>query len=202
MATAKLAVVSAGLSVPSSTRLLADRLADATTTALRGHGVQPDVQVVELREHARDLADHLVTGFPNAALRPVVDAVVGADGLIAVTPIFAASYSGLFKTFFDVLGEDALAGKPVLLGATAGTARHSLALDHALRPLFAHLRAVAVPTGVLAAADDWGDQGLATRIERAGGELAGLVAGRAAAAPADPFADVVPFETLLRANAT
>jgi len=202
MATAKLAVVSAGLSVPSSTRLLADRLADATATALRGHGVPSDVQVVELRERARDLADHLVTGFPNAALRPVIDAVVGADGLIAVTPIFAASYSGLFKTFFDVLDEDALAGKPVLLGATAGTARHSLALDHALRPLFAHLRAVAVPTGVLAAADDWGDQGLAARIERAGGELADLVAGRAAAAPADPFADVVPFEALLRANGT
>ena len=115
-----------------------------------------------------------------------------------MTPVFSASYSGLFKTFFDVLEEDALAGKPVLLGATAGTARHSLALDHALRPLFAHLRAVAVPTGVLAAADDWGDQGLATRIERAGGELADLVAGRAAATPADPFADVVPFEALLR----
>jgi len=202
MRKATLAVVSAGLSVPSSTRLLADRLAAATAAALRGHGIDAEIQVVELREHARDLADHLVTGFPNAALRPVIDAVVGADGLIAVTPIFAASYSGLFKTFFDVLEEDALAGKPVLLGATAGTARHSLALDYALRPLFAHLRAVAVATGVLAAADDWGDQGLATRIERAGGELAGLVAGRAAAAPADPFADVVPFETLLRANAT
>ena len=198
MTTRTLAVVSAGLSTPSSTRLLADRLTAATVEALRERGVETTVEVVELREHARDLADHLVTGFPNAALRPVVDAVVGADGLIAVTPIFAASYSGLFKTFFDVLEEDALAGKPVLLAATAGTARHSLALDHALRPLFAHLRAVAVPTGVLAAADDWGDQGLAARIERAGGELADLVAGRAAAAPADPFADVVPFEALLR----
>ena len=139
------------------------------------------MQVVELREHARDLADHLVTGFPNASLRPAIDAVTGADGLIAVTPIFAASYSGLFKTFFDVLEEDALAGKPVLLGATAGTARHSLALDHALRPLFAHLRAVAVPTGVLAAADDWAAAtrrpDLAARIERAAGELADLVAG-------------------------
>ena len=153
---------------------------------------------MELREHARDLADHLVTGFPNADLRPALDAVTGADGLIAVTPIFAASYSGLFKMFFDVVDEGALAGKPVLLGATAGTARHSLALDHALRPLFAHLRAIAVPTGVLAAAGDWGEQGLADRIARAGRELADLVAGRAATAPADPFADVVPFEAMLR----
>ena len=156
MRTATLAVVSAGLSVPSSTRLLADRLAAATAAALRGHGIEPEIRVVELREHARDLADHLVTGFPNANLRPAIDTVTGADGLIAVTPIFAASYSGLFKTFFDVIDEDALAGKPVLLGATAGTARHSLALDHALRPLFAHLRTIAVPTGVLAAAEDWG----------------------------------------------
>jgi FMN reductase len=198
MRTATIAVVSAGLSVPSSTRLLADRLVAATATALRGHGVEAQVQVVELREHARDLADHLVTGFPNAELRPALDAVTGADGLIAVTPIFAASYSGLFKTFFDVLDEGALRGKPVLLGATAGTARHSLALDHALRPLFAHLRAVAVPTAVLAASDDWGERGLAERIERAGDELAELVAGRPAAAPADPFADVVPFEAMLR----
>ncbi len=200
MRTATLAVVSAGLSVPSSTRLLADRLATATTTALRGQGIEPQLQVVELREHARDLADHLVTGFPNADLRPALDAVTGADGLIAITPIFAASYSGLFKTFFDVVEEGALAGKPVLLGATAGTARHSLALDYALRPLFAHLRAIASPTGVLAATEDWGstDSGLTQRIERAGSELADLVAGRAATAPADPFADVVPFEALLR----
>jgi FMN reductase len=198
--TATVAVVSAGLSVPSSTRLLADRLAAATATALRDHGIEPQLRVVELREHARDLADHLVTGFPNADLRPALDAVVGADALIAVTPIFAASYSGLFKTFFDVVDEGALAGKPVLLGATAGTARHSLALDHALRPLFAHLRAIAVPTGVLAATEDWGstDSGLAQRIERAGRELADLVAGRPAEAPSDPFADVVPFEALLR----
>ena len=204
MATAKLAVVSAGLSVPSSTRLLADRLADATTTALRGHGVQPDVQVVELREHARDLADHLVTGFANASLQTAVDTVGGADGLIAVTPIFSASFSGLFKTFFDVLDKDALTGKPVLLAATAGTARHSLALDHALRPLFAYLRAVAVPTGVFAASEDWAggggvDSALADRIERAAGELADLVTGRPAGArPVDPFADPTPFEELLR----
>jgi FMN reductase len=134
-----------------------------------------------------------------------METVSGADALIAVTPIFSASYSGLFKTFFDVLDKDALAGKPVLMGATAGTARHSLALEHALRPLFAYLRAVAVPTAVFAAAEDWAgsagaDRALADRIERAAGELAGLVAGRAATAgPADPFADpTTSFEDLLR----
>ena len=185
MTTRTLAVVSAGLSVPSSTRLLADRLTAATVEALRQRGDDATVEVVELREHARDLADNLVTGFANAPLRTAVETVTGADGLIAVTPIFSASYSGLFKTFFDVLDKEALVGKPVLLGATAGTARHSLALEHAVRPLFTYLRAVTVPTGVFAASEDWAagggiDRALAGRIDRAAGELADLVTGRPA----------------------
>jgi FMN reductase len=204
MTTRTLAVVSAGLSTPSSTRLLADRLAAATVEALRARGEDATVEVVELREHARDLADHLVTGFANEPLRAAIDTVVGADALIAVTPVFSASYSGLFKTFFDVVDKDALTGQPVLLGATAGTARHSLVVEHAMRPLFAYLRAVAVPTGVFAAPEDWAggqgvDRALATRIGRAAGELADLVTCRPAQRrPADPFADVPSFEELLR----
>ena len=208
MSTRTLAVVSGGLGTPSSTRLLADRLTADTVEALRARGEDTTVEVVELRAHARDLADNLVTGFPNQALRTAVDTVTGADGLIAVTPNFSASYSGLFKTFFDVLDTDALVGRPVLLGATAGTARHSLALEHAVRPLFSYLRAVTVPTAVFAASEDWAggnrsDRGLADRIERAGNELADLVAGLGwvgygRAAPADPFADPTPFEELLR----
>ena len=208
MTTRTLAVVSAGLTTPSSTRLLADRLAEATTAALRERDVDVHVELVELREHARDLADHLVTGFPNATLRPALDTIAGADGLVAVTPIFSASYSGLFKTLFDVLDRDALDGTPVLLGATGGTPRHALALEHAMRPLFAYLHAVVAPTAVFAAAADWGagvdasrgdaSRALGERIERAAGELADLVAGRPAARRADPFDDPTPFETLLR----
>jgi FMN reductase len=117
--------------------------------------------------------------------------------------VFSASYSGLFKTFFDVLDKDALIGTPVLLGATAGTARHSLAVEFAMRPLFAYLRAVPVPTGVFAATEDWAgggtDAALAGRVDRAAGELADLVAGRPAnARPADPFAGTPSFEELLR----
>ena len=198
-----LAVVTAGLSQPSSTRLLADRLAAATEHALRDLGVSTDVQFVELREVAHDLTDNLLTGFPSPDLGAAIDTVVRADGLIAVSPIFTASYSGLFKTFFDVLDKEALVDKPVLVAATAGTARHSLALDHALRPLFAYLRASVVPTGVFAAAEDWGTGGEATsralgeRIERAGGELARAVAAREQQAPADPYGTPTPFEQLL-----
>ena len=204
MSTRTLAVVSAGLSLPSSTRLLADRLTAATVEALRDRGIEVTVEVVELREHARDLADNLVTGFPNTSLRAAVETVTGADGVIAVSPIFSASYSGLFKTFVDVLDKEALTGTPVLIGATAGTARHSLALEHAMRPLFAYLRAVVVPTAVFAAAEDWAgagdgtDRALADRVRRAAGELADLVTTLPPKAPVDPFADAVPFEQLLR----
>jgi FMN reductase len=197
-----IAVVTAGLSVPSSTRLLADRLSAATVAALADAGHPATVEVVELREHARDLADNLLTGFPRVGLRTAVETVIGADGLIAVTPVFSGSYSGLFKTFFDVIDKDALDGKPVLLAATAGTARHSLVLEHAMRPLFAYLHAIAVPTAVFAASEEWaGATGstaaLSRRVERAAGELAEIVGGRRAATPADPFGDLTPFEAML-----
>jgi FMN reductase len=196
------AVVSAGLSQPSSTRLLADRIAGAVTSAVRDSGGEVLVEQVELRPLAHALADNLVTGFPSPDLEAAITAVTSADALVAVTPIFAASYSGLFKTFFDVLDKDALVGKPTLVAATAGTARHSLALEHALRPLFAYLRAVVVPTAVFAATEDFGstaDGRLDERIDRAASELASLLTGaRPAPARVDPFEDVVPFDQLLR----
>ena len=189
----KLVVVSAGLSVPSSTRLLADRLAAAVD------GQAPvDIQVVELRDLAVEIAHNFTNGFPGRSLAAALDAVAGADGLIVVTPVFSASYSGLFKSFFDVLEKDALAGKPVLIAATGGSARHSLVLDHALRPLFAHLRAVVVPTGVYAASEDWGAEGLPERIERAAGELTALMRGLSTARPAKQ-PTVVPFTDQLAA---
>ncbi|WNM29410.1 FMN reductase [Streptomyces sp. Li-HN-5-11] len=198
----KLVVVSAGLSVPSSTRLLADRLAAAVERQ-----APVDVQVVELRDLAVEIAHHFTSGFPGKALAAAQEAVTAADGLIVVTPVFTASYSGLFKSFFDVLDKDAPAGKPVLVAATGGTARHSLVLDHALRPLFSYLRAVVVPTAVYAASEDWGAEGLPERIERAAGELAALMRGLPAArdgrkparAEADGRLTVVPFEEQLAA---
>jgi FMN reductase len=203
-------VISAGLSVPSSTRLLADVLGESVERAVTARGEEVDVDYVELRPLAHALADHMLTGFPAGDLADAIDRVVRADALVVVTPVFAGSYSGLFKTFFDVLEIGALEGKPVLVGATAGTARHSLVLDHALRPLFAYLRALVVPTGVFAASEDFGggglDGGLRKRADRAAIELAALLgcAGKSTVqAPRrrsveDEFADPTPFEQLLR----
>jgi FMN reductase len=206
----KLVVVSAGLSVPSSTRLLADRLGRATADRTGA-----DVQVIEVRDLAVEIAHHFTNGFPGRELAAAQEAVTAADGLIVVTPVFSASYSGLFKAFFDVLDKDALDGKPVLIAATGGSARHSLVLDHALRPLFSYLRAVVVPTGVYAASEDWGAEGLQERIERAAGGLAALMSGPAAGLPAarsaqedDPGVvrvgdlETVPFEQALQALRT
>jgi FMN reductase len=196
----RILAVSAGLSVPSSTRLLTERLADAVRADL---GPDAEVELVELRPLAHALADHLLTGFPNAELEEVLEKVRLADGLIMVTPVFSASFSGLFKMFVDVLEPGLLIGKPVLIGATAGTSRHSLVLDHALRPLFAYLRAVVVPTGVFAATEDFGDHGLEQRVERAAGELAALVGGRRSLhVVRDEFADPTPFADRLRGLST
>ncbi|MBE9376576.1 FMN reductase [Saccharopolyspora sp. HNM0983] len=197
----RLVVVSAGLSRPSSTRLLADQLSTAAVRELAERGAQAEVEVVELREHAKEIANNLVTGFPGAELRAVLDSVAAADGLIAVTPVFQASYSGLFKSFFDVLDGEALIGTPALLGATGGSPRHSLVLEHAMRPMFGYLRSVVVPTAVYAAAEDWGGGGagraLSERVDRAAAEFAPLVAARESAPVADGFDDPVPFEQLM-----
>jgi FMN reductase len=192
-------VISAGLSQPSSTRLLADQLAAATMEAATA---KVTIKVIELRDLAHDIANNLLTGFPPAALKEATDAVAAADAVIAVSPIFTASYSGLFKSFIDVLDKDTLAGKPVLIAATAGTARHSLALEHALRPLFAYLHAVVIPTSVFAATDDFGadsaDGTLRSRITRAADELARELERRDPVSVIDPFALTVNFEDLLK----
>jgi FMN reductase len=200
--TRTIAVVSAGLGQPSSTRLLADQLAVATA---RGLPAGTRIVTIELRELAHDIVDNLLTGFPGPALGEAIGQMLRADALIAVTPLYNGSYTGLFKSFFDAGDPETLAGKPVLIAATGGTARHSLALEHAIRPLFTYLRAVTVPTAVFAATEDWGSAGssgdaLTARIERAGSELAALIDRSQPAAPADPYASVPSFEQLLRSR--
>jgi FMN reductase len=193
-----IAVVTAGLTTPSSSRLLADQLATAVHDELAARGQTSRTEVIEVRDYAHDITNNLLTGFPSAELEKVLTTVANADALIVVSPTFSASYSGLFKMFFDVLDDKALAGKPVLLGATGGTERHSLVLDFALRPLFAYLKALAVPTGVYAASTDWGPNAatLRPRITQAATELVAILHHDTPTKP-DPFANPTPFEDLL-----
>lgn len=178
--TKKIVVVSGGLGVPSTSRLLGDSLAAAATKALAVRGTNAEVETVELREFAVDIANNMVTRYAAPRLEQVIQLVSGADALIVVSPVFTASVSGLFKSFFDVLDPKALEGKPLLLAATGGSSRHSLVLDYVMRPIFSYLRADIMPTGVFASPEDWGgndDRGvLSERSRRAAGELAAAVA--------------------------
>jgi FMN reductase len=199
--TRRITVLSAGLGVPSSSRLLADQLAAAAERRIAAAGYDVTVDVVELRDFAVDVANNFVTGYAAPRLAGVIAGVEASEGIIAVTPVFSASYSGLFKSFIDVLDPKSLDGKAVLLGATGGTDRHQMVLEYAMRPLFSYLRTRMTATSVFAGPQDWGntDDGgspLSVRIDRAAAEFAGLLAGeQPGRRPA--AAESLPFEQLL-----
>ena len=166
-----LAVVSAGTGDPSATRLLADRTAERATALAARHGQAVTVSVVELRELAADISTALVSQLVTPKLRQAVTVLREADGIIAAAPVYKAGPSGLFTSFFQALDNDLLIAKPVVLAATAGTARHALVADEAMRPMFAYLRTMTAPTSLFAAPEDWSDPALAQRIDRAAFEL-------------------------------
>jgi len=167
----RLAIVSAGTSDPSSTRLLADRIADRASDLASCHGRTVTLSVIELREIAADISTALVSQLITPRVQAAIAALGEADGIIAAAPVYKAGPSGLFTSFFDVLDNDLLIAKPVVLAATAGTARHALVADEAMRPMFAYLRTMTAPTSLFAAPEDWSDPALNTRIERAAVEL-------------------------------
>jgi FMN reductase len=167
----RLTVVSAGTSDPSSTRLLADRTAERVAALAAERGKTATVSVIELRQLASDISTALVSQLVTPKLQQAIDTLAHTDGIIAAAPVYKAAPSGLFTSFFDVLDNDLLIAKPVVLAATAGTARHALVVDDQMRPMFAYLRTMTVPTSLFAAPEDWSDPALATRIDRAAVEL-------------------------------
>jgi FMN reductase len=169
--TLTLVVVTAGTSDPSSTRMLADRTAQRVTALAAERGASVRSRVVDLRELATDITTALTSQLVTPRLQQAVDALCAADGVIAAAPVYKAGPSGLFTSFFQVLDNDLLIGKPTVLAATAGTARHALVVDDQMRSLFAYLRTLPVPTALFAAPQDWGDPSLNKRIDRAAFEL-------------------------------
>lgn len=191
-------VISGGLGSPSSTRVLGDDIARALSESLTARGQEADVTTVELRELAHPIMDAMLTHFPTGALADVVEQVTNADALVVVSPTFAASISGLVKSFFDILEPDVIKGKPVLMAATGGTERHSLMLEFAMRPLLSYLGALPVRTAVFAAASDFGGAGsasLSRRVSAAAEELAEALTHARRAPVDDGF---VEFATLLK----
>jgi FMN reductase len=170
-----LVIVSAGTSQPSTTRMLADRIATETVERL---DVGATVAAIELAPLAVDIARATVTGVPSAELQAAIEQIAAADAVIAAAPVYKAGISGLFKSFVDVLDNDLLIAKPVVLAATAGSSRHALVVDEQMRSLFAYMRALTLPTAVFAAPEDWGAAELGERVRRAGTELAVVLQGQ------------------------
>jgi FMN reductase len=177
-----LVIVNAGTSDPSSSRMLADRIARKTADRLGAQGIASTTTAIDLGPLAGDIAHAIVSGFPQGALLEAIRILAAADGVVVATPVYKAGMSGLFKSFVDVLDNDLLVAKPLVLSATAGTARHALVIDDQLRSLFAFMRALTVPTSVFAAAEDWADSSLSTRVDRASIELSAMITSGVGAA--------------------
>lgn len=212
----KLLVIHAGLSRPSSTEAVARDIADAVVAQVSKRGEGLEVEHVAILDYLQDVTTYFATGVLTSRLAALHEKISLSDAMVAATPVFSASYSGMFKMFFDTLDPKALVGKPVIIAATAGTPRHSLVLEHALRPLFAYLRAVIMPAAIFAATADFGEEtDLNTRIVRAAGELAGYLVDTAAVVGFGPdftpdreevetgsplFTSTSPFADLLRGH--
>lgn len=167
----------------SRTKLLAQALVESLELAL-------PAQVRWLELHR--LAPQLVAAAGAQQLPPegaaAVRAIETADLVIAASPVYKGSYTGLFKHLFDLVGPDALVNRPVLLAANGGSDRHALVVDHQLRPLFAFFRALTVPSAVYAADSDFDghairSEALRARIAEAAVQAAAMLRARGHAAP-------------------
>lgn len=170
-------VVSAGSRPGSATERLATEIEDTLST--QDHS--PLLTRVPLADVGPEIAAGLVSCRMHEALAPVCDDLAAADALVVVTPVHHASYSALFKAFFDQVPRGLLTGVPTLMAASGGSTRDTLVLDTALRPYLSALRALVVPTGVVVTPDDRDAHDrllpdVAHRMQRACGELTRLLA--------------------------
>jgi FMN reductase len=148
--TYKIVAVSGSLQRPSRTLALTEALLAELSAAL-----PIEAQVIELGEISAQLAGTLARSQAPAALEAKLSAIEQADALIVASPVYRASYTGLFKHLFDLVHHEALIDVPVLLAATGGSERHALVIDHQLRPLFSFFQARTLPIGVYGAEADF-----------------------------------------------
>ena len=183
--TLRVAVVNGSPSVKSKTM----GLVDVMLQTLAGRLTDEDVTLEQTRIDVYRLGPAFTGALERAGIAPEVEdalrQVEQADLLIAASPVFRGSYTGLFKHFFDLVDQYALATKPVLLAATGGGEHHALVLEHALRPLFGFFQALTAPVAVFASSSDFDGTTLLTprvygRIEMAVNDLMQLLVLRVA----------------------
>lgn len=152
-------------------------LLELALTALEKQGAAPS-RLIDL---AQLPSDGLLGRRQSTEVTEAIQNVLDAGLLVVSTPIYRATYSGLLKVFFDLLPQDALAGKVAIPIATGGGAAHLLAVDHGLRPLLASVGALVVATGVYGTDAQFKggapEPALVERIERAALEAAALASG-------------------------
>ena len=146
----KVVAVSGGLQRPSRTLVVVERL-----LAVLGDSLPIDTHLVELGQIATRLAGAVHRAQVPVDLEAHIKAIESADLLIVGSPVYRASYTGLFKHLFDLVHHEALFDVPVLLAATGGSDRHALVIDHQLRPLFSFFQARTLPIGVYASEEDF-----------------------------------------------
>ena len=159
MSTVRVTVVNGSYNTNSTTGRLADAIVQALLEQCAPHEVALEVTTVTLIELAADMFARLTSDWSaqstSHALQGAMASVTNADLLLVASPIYKASYTGLFKVFFDLLGPNSLREKPVLVCASGGSDEHRLALDSEMRVLFSFFCAQVLPVGVYSRAVDF-----------------------------------------------
>jgi FMN reductase len=151
--TKKLVVgISGNLTRPSKTRAFIGHIAGEVAERVGGTPV-----VFDIEDFGPSLPAARRIGDLDQTARGIIAQVSGADVLVAGSPTFKGSYTGLFKHLFDLLDPASLRGKPVILAATGGGERHSLIVEHQLRPLFGFFEALTMPTAIYDSDKDFAD---------------------------------------------
>lgn len=152
-----LVAVSGSLHSPSKTTVLASEILDAFAGALRDGGIEVETHLIELSEVGRAFSGALRRDELGPDAEAAIRRIESATLLIVASPVYRASFTGLFKHVFDFVGQYSLIDKPVLLAATGGSDRHALIIEHQFRPLFSFFQALTLPIGVYASDADFVD---------------------------------------------
>ncbi|MET2832220.1 FMN reductase [Mesorhizobium shangrilense] len=167
--------ISGNLTRPSKTKAFISQIAGETANRIGATSA-----IFDIEDFGPSLPTARRLGDLDPAARAIIEQLASADVLVAGSPTFKGSYTGLFKHLFDLLDPASLRGKPVILAATGGGERHSLLVEHQLRPLFGFFEALTMPTAIYASDKDFADgilvsEAIHARAQQAVAEVSRIV---------------------------
>jgi len=178
--TVKVVGVSGSLKAPSRTIELVEQI-----VAQLGTHLEIEARHIRVNELGPHFAGALNRSELPAEVEDALTAIETADVLVVASPVYRASFTGLFKHLFDFVDQYALVDVPVILAATGGSERHALIIEHQFRPLFAFFQALTLPLGVYAHDSDFTDYKIASprlreRLDKAVAKAVPLIRGNLA----------------------